>query len=294
MKRYFVEWVHTADPDFHSGFVLLKVNGSQIQATKRETFQSRSSRTVHMIVDALCRLDNLPRTFEIPVFTGDASWRTPRHNGMKVLAYSTSDMPACSHVLPIPDFIFTGWPEAGVESYDNVTRQCVEIGDAPPEHNNIFWIGSPKTNPIRQEAVERFEHIDGFSINPMTWGSNTAVNNGASQYVSIQDHAKHSILCDLPAGGYSGRLKMLLWTGRPVIIYRTIYSEFFFSGLKHGENCFFVQSLDEFQEAGQKLLDDKELAARIGAGGRLFAQQNLTYTHAIEHLSSTLQQAYFS
>jgi len=67
----------------------------------------------------------------------------------------------------------------------------------------------------------------------MRWQKSNNVQLRSTKYISLTDLIKtYSILIDIEGNGYSGRLKYLLWSHRPVIIVDRPHKEYFFEFLE--------------------------------------------------------------
>ena len=109
------------------------------------------------------------------------------------IAYSAFDIAFCGTIdrryktiaKPFPCPFFDSWPEVGVDSSKELFSYFFDHKDDPYQIGKAFWI----------------------------WSS-------SDSYVSIKDHARYKYLIDCPGWGghYSGRLKWLIATGRPVFI----------------------------------------------------------------------------
>lgn len=130
-----------------------------------------------------------------------------------VLSYSTSPE-YIDRVLP--DFIFDGWPEAGLASYQILYDRLKGLNTTNWDERlpYVYWSGSA-TNSIRQACIDRFRKDPRVSFHLIQGSKNLTKENTATPkgYAPFQavDHFKY--LLDLPGNGYSGRAKLLLLTG---------------------------------------------------------------------------------
>lgn len=70
----------------------------------------------------------------------------------------------------------------------------------------------------------------------MKWSHSGKPQQNSTKYISLPELVSmYSILIDIEGNGYSGRLKYLLWSHRPVIIIDRPHKEFFFKYLKEWE-----------------------------------------------------------
>ena len=72
-----------------------------------------------------------------------------------------------------------------------------------------------------------------FDIFHMFWIPSINTQSNSSQYISTPELVKkYSILIDIEGNGYSGRLKHLLWSHRPILLVDRPHKEYFFEFLK--------------------------------------------------------------
>lgn len=115
-----------------------------------------------------------------------------------------------------PDYVFGDWWHIGLTNFDeftqDITTNCVAN---PPVYNKVFWAGSIQKIPQRQ----LYKHISNqypniFETITMKWSN----HSNPSRFVKLRDHGQWSILIDLTGYGWSGRLKLLPFCKRPLII----------------------------------------------------------------------------
>jgi len=153
-----------------------------------------------------------------------------------ILILNTSDKPILerrnAHLLPypvvsyctsanhldwaIPDFIFEGWPEAGISSYRDLYERFESVNFAQWEHRlpYLYWSGTA-TNMLRAACIEQYHHDPRVSLH-LIRGSNNLTKSEVPRpkgYAPFDAVSHFKYLLDLPGNGYSGRAKLLLLTG---------------------------------------------------------------------------------
>ena len=132
-----------------------------------------------------------------------------------------------------PDWVFYHWPSANI-IFENTKKQIILESNKTPIIDKVGWFGNiyspcndvieyttrPLLKKIGEENPELFEVLH---INPSFVGINNTVNN----YVSLPDLLKYKYLIDIGGNGYSGRLKFLLFSKRPLLIVDRNYIEYF-------------------------------------------------------------------
>ena len=154
---------------------------------------------------------------EIKIFTEDYE----RNNNN--LTYSNRR----SYQNLVPDFNFHAWPAVGVTDYSETVELIHKLGLNKPEIEKVGWIGNLKTNTKRkvmytigQNNKELFDFIS------ITWTNKLPCAN--EKYLSMPDLVKkYQFLIDIEGNGYSGRLKYLLWSHRPLLLVDRPHKEFF-------------------------------------------------------------------
>ena len=116
---------------------------------------------------------------------------------------------------------------------------------------------------------------------------------GSEDFLSLGDQtARFAAFVDPLAYGYSGRLKKLLWSRRPVLVVRPRYIEHWFLGLKAGYHIELVrEDLSDLVEKARALLQDHTRARLMGERALHFARRHLTRAAEVERFADALAQA---
>jgi hypothetical protein len=206
---------------------------------------------------------------EITVHTGDSEtdsnhYTYSKKNNLKKL---------------VPDFNFHAWPEIGVNDYEIFIKQIDETGKAPYIFNKVGWIGNIHTNQMRSVLMQiGSNNSDLFDFFQMNWipSGNTLLN--ATKYISTPDLVKrYSILIDIEGGGYSGRLKHLLWSHRPLLLVDRPHKEYFFKYLNEWEHYIPVKrDLSDLVEKTRWVMNNYDKACVIAENAFEFSKMHLT------------------
>lgn len=263
----------------------------EIAVRDRGGFQTRNVSTAHMLIEASHAVrEGLERSFSIGVHTGDALLDPP---ATPHLAYCAAiDQP---RTIMIPDFVFWGWPEAGIDDYEETRLAILEASRRPPEDPRLFWIGNPKTHPTRERFLELAAADNRIHAAGLQWanattgaGSRRLQSHGAT-FVSLADHCRYRYLIDLQGVGYSGRVKLLLFAGRPLFLQSRRWREFFYDGLVPFEHFIPVQEdLGDLSAQIDWAESHPDHARRIAEQGREYACTHLCRHHALEQLGQTI------
>ena len=259
-------------------------------------YQSRHARTLQMMRDVFTNhaaafhnrsFDVFIGSFDNPESCNDLAAVVPH-----VLTYSITDQ-CRPNIHVIPDFIFGGWPEAGIQSYDETTQAISIAGRMLPRHDKLFWIGNAGMHDDRMKLVElALHHPDVMSCVAMQWQPHKGASTGllkADNYVSLPDHAAYSMLLDIRGAGYSGRLKLLMHAARPVFLVERPFREFFYEHLRPFEHFIPVKSdLSDLVQRIQQVKGNANLAQTLGANAAAFAAKYLTRDYALNYLKDVL------
>ncbi|PWV95749.1 glycosyl transferase family 90 [Hoeflea marina] len=201
-------------------------------------------------------------------------------------------------IIAVPDFSFWNWPEVGIDDYTRLIGEMAMAGDQPPADQRLFWIGNSATSPVRERLMEialgdpRIHAIDITWIKqegPERWASDRRMDTQAAQYVSLPDHCRYRYLLDIEGIGYSARLKILLFSGRPVFIQDRPWKDFFFDWMEPFQH--YIPVAGDLSDLGRQLdwaEAHPEECARIAANALEFAHRHLTREAAILHLRKVI------
>ena len=141
-----------------------------LQAISLGGFQSRHDAVLDLLGQA-DREHALPEfgpvlihTLDRPVSTVEQPWRS--------YAFCTAD----GYLdVPVPDFVFGGWPEVGIDDFDETCRQVRSAGDQPAQLPVTGWIGSVQTHPVRSVLLRLGqEHPDLLDVQQVDWVADPA------------------------------------------------------------------------------------------------------------------------
>jgi Glycosyl transferase family 90 len=199
--------------------------------------------------------------------------------------------------VAVPDFVFCRWPEVGIDDYDDTCRALAEAGAQPAELDLVGWIGNTLSHPVRGVLHQLGQdHPDLLDIQGVDWvrvPTRLLLDSAAGNALSMPEQAQRwSGLIDVEGGAYSGRLKMLLHSGRPVLIQDRPWHEWFWDQLVPWENHIPVRrDLSDLLERARWVQDYPAEAAQIGRAGQELAQRLLTRSSAVKQWARTLADA---
>lgn len=200
---------------------------------------------------------------------------------------------SCRTIL-VPDFTFWAWPEAGLSpNFKTIVKNLHQIQeDKAPQLEKCGWAGNPRMSQQRPYFIDTAKaYPDKFEF--ITPDSLTGTGGGR---ISMENQARRwACVIDLPAFGFSGRVPMLLHTGRPLLSLersrwggghftdKVWYAKKLIAGLHYlPVNA----NLTNLEATAKLALSD--VGRRIGEQGLKLAQQELTTEKAINGLAIAL------
>jgi hypothetical protein len=131
---------------------------------------------------------------------------------------------------------------------------------------------------------------DLFDFVEMKWTQSGNVLHNSSKYISIPELVKkYSVLIDIEGAGYSGRLKYLLWSHRPVLVVDRPHKEYFFKYLKEWEHYIPVKrDLSDLIEKTKWCLDNYDKALQIAENAYQFSTIYLTRAACYEQWNNII------
>jgi hypothetical protein len=265
----------------------------------RGGIQSRNAGTIHMFVEALKTIRPELKSFYVQVLTGD--FPSDVSNRL-TLAYSRRRTQ--SNVIAIPDFIFWSWPEVGVSDYKDIVSQMLEASKVPPPIDKLFWVGNTRMHPTRKQLLDMAAGRTDMLIEDTVWvpkqrveefASDSVMSTKNQNYYSLPEHCRFKYLIDMQGAGYSARLKILLFSGRPLFIQSRPWEEYFFDRLVPFEHYVPVaENLEDLDEKLEWARGHPVEASRIASAAQEFAKNNLTREAAIAYLRNILLREFGS
>jgi hypothetical protein len=265
-----------------------------VQFYYSDAHQSRQEATMHMLLEALKTIKYETRKDrKLTLYTSD---RPPSEPARPVMSYSA--VAGSRNVIAVPDFSFWDWPDVGIKDYAELTARMTAAGAHPPIDSRLFWIGNPATSPVREKLMEiaaTDPRILATAISwvkkdrPERWASETLMGTQASNYVSLPDHCRYKYLIDIEGIGYSARLKLFLFSGRPVFLQDRPWREFFFDWMEPFRHYIPVERDLSDLSARLDWADAHPGECRqIAANAQDFAKHHLTREAAIAHLRQAI------
>jgi hypothetical protein len=234
--------------------------------------KQRDSSTLNCIIKA----NEIYQWNDFPYFLIDTSDK----GNINCLSY-TNDLD--NYSIMIPDFWFDCWKETGILNYNDSILEIDKHGLNPYKINKVGWIGAISCKDRRILIEIGNEHPDIFDFIEMAWihdnnNNATSSRKPATQYIPLPSLVEtYSILIDVRGTGYSGRLKSLLWSHRPVLLVDRKYKEYFYEYLKPWIHYIPVnEDLSDLIEKTHWCLKNYDEALQIAENAYQFAKIYLT------------------
>jgi hypothetical protein len=281
---------HTAEPtpEFHEKLLLWK-SGGELGALNLRGYETRNESVLALVAEAE-RRHGLPEfapltvhTGDQPINTGDAGWRS--------LAFSRAEG---FLDIAVPDFLFDGWPQVGIDDYEQACSGAARAGETAALDSRLGWIGNCDTNPVRwQLHALGAVNPELLEITDITWvpePEHARLSTAAGNYLTIEQQiTRWALLLDIEGRGYSARLKLLLHSGRPLLVQDRPWQEFFWPALEPWAHFIPVRrDLGDLLERVAWAREHPDEAAAIGRAGQLFARAHLSRGAAVAEWATRL------
>lgn len=259
---------------------------SGVRIARRSWFDIRDNglaKTMEGARSVLLKEGSLRKDYRVRVHTHD--YPTPGGGG--AIEFQTiSEMGGNDRLFP--DWVFGGWWHMGMENWDPFVRDLAAAGELPPTDRRAYWKGAHLG--VHQRAA--YSHLctsnpDRFAGGFMNWGPNGTHNN----FTPMRDQCRHAVLVDLTGVGFSGRLKMLAFTGRPLIVAdRRWWSWADQVVLSRGLHFRVREDLSDIVEVYDRVMGDTKEATRMASELRRFCLEGLTFEKACLRAAELLRE----
>jgi len=191
-----------------------------------------------------------------------------------------------------PDSVFYHWPSANIHSFETEAEDIMAASKRPYSISKAAWTGniySPeedviesKTRPLLKKIGDENPDIfDIVHVSPVKG----VIDEKSANYSRISDLMKYKYLIDIGGNGWSGRLKFLLFSNRPILLVDRKYIEYFYNDLIPYEHYIPVKTdlSDLITQVKWADAHPKE-CERIAKNARNFALQQFTLDKLLERV----------
>jgi len=193
-----------------------------------------------------------------------------------------------------PDWTFHHWPSASISSFDKVSKEIIQASRSIPEVDKVGWIGNISsalfgviefhTRPLLKKIGD--DNQDLLEIKHVR-PRRSIIDDTLSDYLSLPDLVKkYKYLLDIGGNGYSGRLKFLLFSKRPLLIVERKYIEYFQNDLIPYKHFIPVKiDLSDLLEQIQWMKKNQEKCIEIANNAFEYALNNFTLDKILERVN---------
>jgi hypothetical protein len=255
-------------------------------------FQSRNPATQSLLTEAADAVrGELTKSFSIGILTNDY----PGQIDTETRCFAYCRAVEQQNVIAIPDFLFRSWPECGIDDYESTVDKILQESRKPPVDDRLLWIGNVATHPTRRQFLEIAQGEARIDARAMDWLPPEKTDDSARAwrpaggFISLPDHCRYRMLIDLQGRGFSARLKLLLFSGRPLFIQARRWHQYFFENLEPFVHFIPVEEdLSDLSAQIDWVETHPVRAALIAAEAQRFARANLRRHHAVQYLAERL------
>lgn len=240
-------------------------------------FQTRNFSSIKL---AQQLLSEVKKDVEFNIYTEDK----PKYNinGIRTFSYSTINE---DYSNTCPDFIFNHWKEARIDDYEQHCVMLNECGKINYSENKIGWIGSFSCLARKQlyNYYKNNTNIFEMHVTNLTLNLDGVVQS--DNFMTMDEQVKKwKYLLDIEGNGYSGRLKLLMWSGRPVFIIDRPYKEYFYQFMEPWKHYIPVKrNLSDLSENYNIIEKDHSLYKHISENAVKFSKEYLTKKFALDY-----------
>jgi len=182
-----------------------------------------------------------------------------------------------------PDFVFDHWKQTQLDDYETVRKSLSHSSTELPYSEVLGWRGA-NTHPNRKKFIEISKSSTSIDAEFINWKKTADGFLSATNFVSLDDQPrKWRYLIDIEGRGYSGRLKLLLGSGRTVFIQDRPEKEWFFEHLVPWVH--YVPVANDFSDLMtnlEKIKSDTVLEDKIIQASKHFVEKHLTRSAAFK------------
>jgi hypothetical protein len=186
-----------------------------------------------------------------------------------------------------PDWTFWHWPSSKVENSFEVFEKICIAGESKAQINKVAWFGNIKIGRAESPEKKTRPLLANYFCPkfPDRFDFHSGGRNG-EVYMSMPEMTKkYSALLDIGGAGYSGRLKFLLFSNRPLLLVDREYVEYFHDDLVPFEHYIPVKiDLSDLLEKHDWILNNQTHSLKIAQKAKEFAIKNFTKDKILERL----------
>lgn len=259
-------------------------NGQIASVENYNSFQTRAESSLKQVLDAI-KLGIPQHEIKLSLHTGDF----PTEQLIKGNFYYCCDKKEDLDFV-FPDFIFDHWQQAGIPEFNKTVTEIKEAAEKKYIHSRMLWIGNTQTHPNRNKIIEYSEQHPDIIEAYNTYVDQAVSGKKDIPYISLIDHAKYKYLIDIEGRGYSGRIKMLLFTKRLLFIQDRQWKSYYHFELEPYKHFIPVKNdlsdlMDQIKFVEQQ---GEDYYNNITQNAYDFAVENLQYEKAVQRIQQLI------
>ena len=273
--------------------VCIKLSSRSVSIRGVSSYQSRTFHVIELFAEAIAQAQaeqKKIKSMAYRIFCSDYVSRYPAL-AWNMLPGMNLAFSACkkdirdSKLQLIPDFVFNAWPEAGIEDYDQKCTDIVKASQVKPIFlDHIFWAGNINTHESRMILKDYSKKFDWLTVVDTSIKSGSP-NNLSNNFVSLEGHCRYSFLIDLQGIGYSGRVKLLLFSGRCLFLQEREFEEWYYQFLKSYVHFIPLRNdLSDLEEKYIWAINNKDEVDKIAKNAQHLAINLLTRKGAVRYI----------
>jgi hypothetical protein len=188
--------------------------------------------------------------------------------------------------IVIPDFVYDAWKDAKIESFENEKNKIISAWKEKPTKNLIWWVWNCNSNSIRWKLFELWEKNKNYLDIRQSYVADKSNKN----FMSLEELvSNYKFLIDIEWRWYSGRLKLLLFSWRPIFIQDRDFKDFTFKFLKPYKNYIPIKNdLSDLVRKCKKYFNNDKLIEKIAKNWKETANKFFTKEAALKMLKQEL------
>lgn len=198
-----------------------------------------------------------------------------------------------------PDWCFYWWRSAQIPNYIVLSKSLEKNGQSKAITNKAGWVGNiysplpdvPEygTRPLLKKIADNHpDLLEVLHVSPV----DAQVNNKVKNYRTLEEQVRrYKYLIDIGGNGYSGRLKMIMWSGRPILLVQRRYVEYFYKDLIPYQHYIPIrEDLNDLVKQIKWCRKNPMKATEIGNNCKEFAKQQFNLEKILENVNKTVIQ----
>jgi hypothetical protein len=196
-----------------------------------------------------------------------------------------------------PEYGFYQWDSAYEGTFTNKIINLHKIYEEKPIIlDKIVWAGSLQCGVRNLFSIIASSRQDLFKCEVIEWSlsyleDGRAYQKPSNNFMTIEEQSKYRAIIDIEGYGYSGRTKILLHTGRPLLLVDRLLWDWPMHLLIPWIHFIPVnQNLSNLIEQAEWIFNNKEKADEIGRNALEFAKIHFTTENAIKRVCEILEE----